>query len=91
MKNNNKKKYIGDMETNLKCKNCGYEIALIKSWDRIEFYHTGVEERMPVNRLCRMVHRDDDDVMNFDDKAELTDEDLGMLIRQLFKGGGSDD
>lgn len=72
------------MITNLKCKNCGYEIGLAKSWDRIEFYHTGVEENMLPNRFCHMVRKK---VRNKKSNkvAELSDDDMQELKRYIIK------
>lgn len=71
-----------DMITNLKCKNCGYEISLVKSWDRIEFYHTGVEKNMIPNRYCHMVRKHSK--INKNKVAKLNNEDIAIIVRELM-------
>lgn len=77
-----------DIHTGIMCKNCGYEITLMNSWNKVELYHTGVEEHLSPNRFCAMVHWDDTgiplEMLKQDTKAEMRDDDLESFIKNTL-------
>ncbi len=60
----------------------------MNSWNKVELYHTGVEEHLSPNRFCAMVHWDDTgiplEMLKQDTKAEMRDDDLESFIKNTL-------
>ena len=77
--------------TGLKCKNCGYEVAIIRVPEQMKLFHTAIEEGYLPNAYCFMVHRKDRAIPNTamveQKSAELSMEDREALLRMLQNSG----
>lgn len=76
--------------TGLKCKNCGYEIAIMRGSKEMGLFHTGMEEGYAPNYYCFMVRKEDISIpcvgMVGQKHAELTGEDRKELLELLLNG-----
>ena len=74
--------------TGLKCKNCGYDVVILKVFGKVSLFHTGTEESLGPNYYCSMAHSGDTSTPNTatvgQKHAELSKEDMGKILEMLW-------